>query len=62
MFEPKGLGREKPMEGFDMGRRSGGGDMVKHSSRDGTEVLTPAPNKKAGTSSLRDLRETVLVE
>jgi hypothetical protein len=62
MLEPKGLARGNPIAGFDIGRRSGGGDIVKHSSSDGMEVLTPAPNKKAGASSLRDLSETVLVE
>lgn len=62
MLEPKGLGRGKPPVGFDMGRRSGGGDIVKYSSSDGVEALTPAPNRKAGISSLRVFSETVLVE
>jgi hypothetical protein len=62
MLEPKGLARGNPTAGFDIGRRSGGGEIVKHSSSDGVEVLAPAPNRKAGASSLRDFRETVLVE
>lgn len=64
MLEPKGFGRGKPIEGFDMGRRSGGGDILKHSSSEGVDALelsTPAPNRNGG-SSFRDLNETVFVE
>ena len=63
MLEPKSLGRGRPPnEGFDMGRRSGGGDILKHSSSEGVDALEeiPAPNRKGG-SSLRAL-ETVFVE
>ena len=60
MLELKGLGREYPREGFDIGRRSGGGDILKHSSSEGVDDSTPAPNKKG--SSFSALRDTVFVE
>lgn len=62
MLELKGLGLEYPREGFDIGRRSGGGDILKHSSSEGVdEDSTPAPNKKGG-SSFSALSDTVFVE
>lgn len=62
-----GLGLPEPSKGFESILRSWGGDAVKHSSRDGEEMLEnpspPAPNLKAGKAFTSfALRDTVLVE
>jgi hypothetical protein len=51
-LRPKGLGLEVKSEPLEMGRRSWGGEAVKHSSKVSVELLWkpshPAPNLKAG--------------
>lgn len=60
------LGLEDPSRWFAMGRRSGGGEAVKHSSSEAIEELkqsTPAPNLKGGRGFCScALKDTVLVE
>lgn len=63
----KGLGFEKPSEGFEHGLRSWGGEAAKHSSNDGVGMVEklsmPAPNLNGGKGLFsRDLKDTVLVE
>lgn len=62
-----GFGLEAKSEPLDVGRRSWGGEAVKHSSRVREEVLgtlsQPAPNLKAGRGLFSCcLNDTVLVE
>ena len=66
VLRSKVLGLDSPNKGFDMGRRSGGGDGAKHSSSVVVEVVkqsTPAPNLNGGRGFCScDLKDTVLVE
>jgi hypothetical protein len=65
----KGFGFDAKREPLDVGRRSWGGEAVKHSSRlseDAFRVKSPQPNWKAGSGVLDgfswSLKDTVLVE
>jgi hypothetical protein len=59
----KDLGFDPKREPLEPGRRSCGGEAVKHSSRVSVESA-PAPNLKGGTALLCSccLKDTVLVE
>lgn len=60
----KSLGFDANSEPLDVGRRSWGGDAVKHSSRVSVDVeKSPQPNLKAGSGLFScDLKDTVFVE
>jgi len=61
----KDLGLEAKSEPLEVGRRSWGGEAVKHSSRVNAGALekSPQPNLKAGNGLFScDLKDTVLVE
>lgn len=66
-FRLKGLGLEAKSEPLEPGRRSWGGEAVKHSSKVSDDELKsphPAPNLKGGSGALFSccLKDTLLVE